>query len=175
MKALANPALGVAVLFSTVLSGCSFTLFGQDCDNTPPGPQPTTSLTNTGMTSVETGETATITTTDDCPDDGEIAANDWLMVSSGDTHSCAVDADGMVSCWGESTSYESRPTGYDGYWTSVHTGSMFTCATESRDDGADYIKCWGDISAVGIDGLYEADNVSVGANHLCFVEDLLLK
>lgn len=170
MNAVRNAKMGVVILLSVLLSGCSVTLFGEDCDKIPPGPEVTTSTGSTAVTTFETGETATITTTDDCPDDGEIAPNDWMMVSSGSIHSCAVDTDGMISCWGETTSYADRPTGYDGYWTSVHTGSTFTCGTESRADGADYIKCWGDISQAGIDGLYESDNVSVGMNHLCFVD-----
>lgn len=163
--------LSVTALLSTSLA-CSVTLFGADCDKNPPGPVVTSDTQGTGLTTWDTTDTGPTTITDDCPDDGEVAPNDWMMLSSGVVHSCAADTDGMISCWGDDSAFSGRPSGYDGYWASVHTGASFTCGVEIKDEGIDYVKCWGDLASAGIDGFYLADNVSVGDNHLCYLDSV---
>lgn len=79
------------------------------------------------------------------------AAYDWIQVSVGGLHTCALKNNGKIFCWGEddgSGSVEpnnSVPTlvntaAYD--WVQVSAGSYYTCAL----NGDGKIFCWGDNS-----------------------------
>ena len=75
----------------------------------------------------------------------------WTMVSAGQNHSCALDADGARWCWGSSTyrepgnmgalSYVNRPNLALGgeAWVTLTAGNQHTCAV--RVDGT--VWCWG--------------------------------
>ncbi len=61
-------------------------------------------------------------------------------MSAGDDHTCAIDAEGAIECWGSDTEgrVTDTPTG-TGY-TAVGAGWYHTCAINSSG----VIECWGD-------------------------------
>jgi alpha-tubulin suppressor-like RCC1 family protein len=75
---------------------------------------------------------------------------DWTMLAAGDLHTCAIEVDGTLWCWGENgngqlgqgnTADLAVPTqvGTDTHWTAVTAGARHTCAL--RDDGT--VRCFG--------------------------------
>lgn len=81
-------------------------------------------------------------------------AVDWVEVSTGDMHACALKGDGSLWCWGSSFSGQlgNTTTGADAHsnmpdrvtsqssnWTQVTAGGYHTCAI--RTDGS--LWCWG--------------------------------
>jgi hypothetical protein len=116
----------------------------------------------------------------------------WVSVTAGYRHTCAINRDGTLSCWGASSSGQLGNGGFDGFgigspqhagtaknWATVSAGSFFTCGI--RGDGT--LWCWGnnDTGQVG-DGtkmrtatptqigtplLWRA--VSAGGGHACAV------
>jgi hypothetical protein len=63
-------------------------------------------------------------------------------ISAGAMHTCALEANGTVVCWGDNYYGQSTPTALTGdvVYTQVSAGQTNTCAL--RSDGA--IACWGD-------------------------------
>lgn len=86
-------------------------------------------------------------------------ATDWLDVSPGQGHTCAIRAPGTMWCWGRNTDLQlglgsntsdqiDQPTqvGSDQDWKLVRTGQRATCALK----GAGELWCWGDLFALGV-------------------------
>ena len=77
--------------------------------------------------------------------DGERDFCRWTAVSSGNAHSCAIDYNGDLHCWGQGESglndvcstITTPPTG--GPYIEVSAGMFYTCAI--RETGA--VECWG--------------------------------
>ena len=71
-------------------------------------------------------------------------AVDYIAISSGANHVCAIATDGSIMCWGNEDGdshgqVSDRPT--SGRFTQISSGDNHTCAL--RDDGA--VICWGSI------------------------------
>lgn len=117
---------------------------------------------------------------------------DFTDVSAGDDHTCAIDTNSDVWCWGDglygatgptAASVQEQPLKVVGVAnaTSVSSGSSHTCAT--IDDGT--IKCWGlntsgqlgnstfttSSKPVTVTGIDNAVSVSSGTAHTCATLD----
>jgi alpha-tubulin suppressor-like RCC1 family protein len=79
-----------------------------------------------------------------------VLANDWVQMSTGSNHTCAVRADGTLWCWGKNSSGQlglgddtSRPSpaqvGEAKDWTAVSAGENHTCGVRRGE-----LWCWGD-------------------------------
>jgi len=71
-------------------------------------------------------------------------AVEYIAISSGANHVCAIATDGSIMCWGNEDGdshgqVSDRPT--SGRFTQISSGSNHTCAL--RDDGA--VRCWGSV------------------------------
>jgi len=115
---------------------------------------------------------------------------DWSEVSAGTAHTCAIQTDGSLWCWGEQSNWgrlglgvmeratdvltPERVTSPVATWTQVAAGNFHTCAIGDGD-----LYCWG-ISARGQTGTGAADityvptlirndfdAVAVAADHSC--------
>lgn len=76
----------------------------------------------------------------------------WRQLSAGPQHTCGIQSDGTLWCWGgdvegqlgngAATGLKAQPgqVGTDADWASVTTGGLFTCAIKTN--GRAY--CWGD-------------------------------
>ena len=69
---------------------------------------------------------------------------EYIAISSGANHVCAIAAEGSIMCWGNEDGdshgqVSDRPT--SGRFTQISSGSNHTCAL--RDDGA--VTCWGSV------------------------------
>ncbi|MCA8837601.1 MAG: putative Ig domain-containing protein [Proteobacteria bacterium] len=77
----------------------------------------------------------------------------WVAVSTGDTHTCAINNAGRLHCWGDNSNGQlgfniidggdlRTPTqvGTNSEWSAISTGASHTCAIKTN--GALY--CWGD-------------------------------
>ncbi len=112
----------------------------------------------------------------------------WQSVSAGNSHSCGVQSDGSLWCWGLGTEgrlglggQEDQTTpqrvGEDDDWQSVAAGNRHTCGV--RNDGS--LWCWGDSSddQLGLENPLQTDTpqqvggdedwrrVSTGRFHTC--------
>jgi alpha-tubulin suppressor-like RCC1 family protein len=102
----------------------------------------------------------------------EVPDGSFTDVSTGEYHTCAVDSDGAVVCWGagkgEGGTYDfGQSTPPTGTFVRVSAGDWHTCALTS--DGS--IACWGDGSAgqtTPPDGVFT--QVSAGHWHTCAVD-----
>lgn len=109
------------LLLSTgLVSGCTFVLSSTPCD-----------------TAAEDDDTA------DTADTGGAAARTAAVVAAGGHHSCAIDIDGAVDCWGFDGSFgvstvPDAATDVD----TLTAGYLFTCAHDAAGDGTPV--CWGD-------------------------------
>src|SRR5262249_49813193 len=86
-------------------------------------------------------------------------ANDWIDVSPGQGHTCAIRVPGTLWCWGRNNNLQlgvgsnagveiDQPTqvGSDSDWRLVRAGQRGTCALK----GAGELWCWGDVFALGV-------------------------
>jgi alpha-tubulin suppressor-like RCC1 family protein len=89
----------------------------------------------------------------DSPVQESTAATDWIQVSAGETHACAVKANGTLWCWGSDSTGQLGNGATTGNqqspvqestsatnWASVDAGSEFTCAIKTTGT----LWCWGD-------------------------------
>lgn len=76
----------------------------------------------------------------------------WVQVDAGDTHICAVAANGLLKCWGDSRVADGGPhvVSDSGPWLMVNTGRDFTCAiaqgqlnTTGYPVDRNKLHCWG--------------------------------
>ena len=89
----------------------------------------------------------------------------FASVSAGYDHSCGVQTDGAVVCWGVDIFGQAPPTG--GAFVSVSAGRYYTCGVQT--DGA--VVCWGSDSfgqATPPGGSFAS--VSAGVFHTCGVQ-----
>ncbi|MCY4101874.1 MAG: RCC1 domain-containing protein, partial [bacterium] len=72
----------------------------------------------------------------------------YTAITAGSLHTCALDADGAVTCWGSNTDWLRGPTGATdapgGHFTAISAGGASSCGV--RADGG--VECWGDLSLV---------------------------
>lgn len=69
------------------------------------------------------------------PTEGE-----FIAISAGKDHSCAIDLEGVVFCWGDDLYHQSSGAPKDQRFIRVFAGERRTCG--QRDDGT--VTCWGD-------------------------------
>lgn len=85
-------------------------------------------------------------------------------ISAGIVHTCMINNDGSISCWGSNDENEA-PAHLDGPFTAVSAGGYHTCAIRSNGS----IACWGqnddDESPASVDGAFTS--VSAGWHHAC--------
>ena len=63
----------------------------------------------------------------------------FSSVSAGTLHTCGVEIDGSVACWGEGTFGETSPP--DGQFSSVSAAFLYTCGVKFNGS----VACWGDV------------------------------
>ena len=86
-------------------------------------------------------------------------------LSAGGYHSCGLQSDGTVDCWGSNDNGQSSPP--DGTFTQVSSGSLHTCGLQS--DGV--LACWGNNDydqATPPAGIFT--QVSAGYDHTCGIK-----
>jgi len=80
----------------------------------------------------------------------QAASGPWAVVSTGDFHTCAINASKSLYCWGGNTSGQvgdgtveqrlsPKQIGSSGAWASVATGGAHTCAVTTGKS----LYCWG--------------------------------
>ena len=93
-----------------------------------------------------------------------------FTAASAADHTCAIRANGAITCWGPD--YSGETDAPEGSYTAVSAGGIFTCAIRENTDA---IECWGanysgEFSAYSApEGSYTA--ISTGSNHACAVRD----
>jgi hypothetical protein len=93
------------------------------------------------------------------------AAPTASTVSAGETHTCGVQSDGLLACWGDNGSGQSSPPA--GTFSQVSSGTFHTCAI--RTDRT--LACWGSNGfgqTSAPSGTFS--DVSSGAFHTCAVK-----
>lgn len=91
---------------------------------------------------------------------------EFVDVSAGANHSCAVHTSGSVTCWSSNEFRQARSP--VGSFTSVSAGGTHTCGR--RTSG--YLQCWGSNEDGQTDAPVEIfRTVSAGASHSCGVHD----
>lgn len=98
--------------------------------------------------------------------DEPAASPDVVSVSAGGSHSCALDVEGGVVCWGANG--EGQLDAPEGVYASVSAGETHTCAIDV--DGA--LLCWGSAEfgkASAPTGRFT--RVSAGEDHTCAVRE----
>ena len=94
-----------------------------------------------------------------------LTGGEFASVSAGPYHTCGVNRDGAVACWGNNNDGEARPPA--GEFTSVSAGEAHTCGV--KGDGA--VACWGnDEFGRATPPAGEFTSVSAGYNHTCGVK-----
>ncbi len=89
---------------------------------------------------------------------------EFLSVSAGDAHTCAIDDDSEVLCWGDDSSGQVSEAP-EGEFLSVSAGGSQSCAI--RADGQ--LACWGDDSSGQVSETPSGEflSVSAGGSHNC--------
>ena len=101
--------------------------------------------------------------------DDEAVCRSWQSVSAGDGHTCAIDQDNFVYCWGSNTFGETTLPG------TVESSNLALQAGAGSDhscmlDRGQIIYCWGrndDGQSTVPSGLYRALAVGNGSRHTC--------
>ena len=62
-----------------------------------------------------------------------------MSVSRGSDHACALDSEGVITCWGSDEDGQTSPP--DGTYRAIDSGDGGSCAL--RDDDA--LVCWGSL------------------------------
>ena len=93
------------------------------------------------------------------------AESNWIDVTCGGGHACALAEDGTVKCWGKASDGQTNPPA-DTKFVQISAGDTHTCGI--TDDGE--VACWGsnhDLESIGRTGSYLA--VSAGQGFTCAV------
>jgi hypothetical protein len=86
----------------------------------------------------------------------------FISVSTGNLHTCAVKATGVIICWGSNGDGQSTPP--SGTFTSVNAGPFHTCAVTTAGDAV----CWGrNYEGQSNPPAGSFSSVSSGQNHSC--------
>ena len=101
---------------------------------------PTTATTGRWLNSSPLNITTT-TPTEPAP-----AQQTYTAIAAGSSHSCALRADGTITCWGNN--WAGQTDAPAGNYTAITNGNAHSCAL--RTDGT--ITCWGDDRAGQTDG-----------------------
>jgi len=86
-------------------------------------------------------------------------------ISSGETHTCGVQSNGTLACWGDNASGKATPP--SGTFSQVSAGGSHTCAIKTDHT----LACWGDTSsgqATAPGGTFS--QVSAGGLHTCAIK-----
>ena len=101
-----------------------------------------------------------------------VERGEYVQITAGYGHTCALDAVGVVECWGANWSehggYGGQTDPPDGRFTQIDAGSFHTCGL--RDSGA--IECWGGGPPIDDNSPTDAPGsrfvqVSAGGDHTC--------
>ena len=132
-----------------------------------PTSTPIPTPTNTPVPTAVPTHTPTITPTPTATPIPE--GRDYVAISSGAWHVCALRVNGSVECWGPDSSDNDagqwRPPEDQGF-TSISSGRRHTCAT--RSDGS--VVCWGDDEygqASPPEGAFKQVSLGVSGLHSC--------
>ena len=74
---------------------------------------------------------------------GHPTSSGFFAISVGAKHSCAIDADGNVECWG-SDEYGQSSAPSHGVFVAIDSGENYTCGLRADD----MMACWGRFEAV---------------------------
>ena len=100
-----------------------------------------------------------------CKMDGGTAENFGSLLtqlSVGTGHACAIDAFGLVTCWGDNAHGQIiAPTGI---FNTLSAAGNYTCGIRG---GTEAIECWGEVPATAPSGTFMA--LSAGLNHACAI------
>lgn len=77
-------------------------------------------------------------------DSGLVDRGDFTAVSSGGSHSCALEGDGQIVCWGDNSKGQATPP--EGRFVAVSSSSSRSCAVDVEGG----IACWGSFASGGI-------------------------
>lgn len=98
----------------------------------------------------------------DIPCDDTALPGEWIAVSAGGLHTCGIDADGAIACFGRDQEGQSSPP--DGAYAAIASGYRQSCATTS----AGTVDCWG---AAALDPPSGAlTSLAVGGEHACGID-----
>ena len=89
----------------------------------------------------------------------------WVQVSAGEGHTCGLQADGTLACWGRNDHGQTTVPGPNANWVQVSAGRSHTCGLQA--DGT--LVCWGD-NTYGQASVPSNPNwvqVSAGDRHTC--------
>jgi hypothetical protein len=97
-----------------------------------------------------------------------IPSGQFLAVSAGGKHSCAIAADNTLACWGDNSQGQLDEVP-EGEFTAVSAGGAHTCAIRTDET----LACWGDNSAGQLDQIPGGDflSVSAGGKHTCGIHE----
>jgi alpha-tubulin suppressor-like RCC1 family protein/Tol biopolymer transport system component len=139
-------------------------------------------------------------TIEDTPVQVTPGKENWVQVSNGAYHSCAVDAENKLFCWGYNSSWANRlglgedtssksvptPINPNDDWVSVTAGVDQTCAIQLGAEDSRRLYCWGDnyygqlgvadnldktIPTLVQGGFTDWKAVSTQNNHTCGIRD----
>ena len=146
---------------------------GEEADESGDEPEPTRrgvlGRTGSGATSEPeaTGQPRGITPRSRSSEGGDAREErDFIFVSAGVSHTCAITGDGSVVCWGESYSGSKAASPVEGRFISISASHGYTCGLMADSS----IACWGsNICGVSIPPSGEFVSVSTGGSHNCGV------
>ncbi|MCY3506087.1 MAG: cadherin-like beta sandwich domain-containing protein [Chloroflexi bacterium] len=89
----------------------------------------------------------------------------YQAVAAGTYHTCAIETDGTLTCWGGAGSGQVNAP--EGTFTSIHAGARYSCALGT--DGA--ITCWGESFGGDVEAAPGGTFTSLvaGGNHACAI------
>jgi len=120
---------------------------GQDCDDTDASVHP-----------------------EDADGDGEVDVCGWGDLVSGNHHSCVLDVDGGVECWGSNQWGQLDDTPTTNGFAQLAAGGSYSCALDP--DGA--LTCWGSDSSNQVSGAPTGDglvSMGLGIAHGCVLDE----